>query len=252
MNVPRLIILILMALCLTCSAWAQNENVDFINRPPVPDGYNEVQTMVFKKVNDRFHIHSGIVLEVFPDGLIAYIKTVLINNGLTADNPVERAYQFFESQKDLLQIADPGRELVFDRFICNANGSGLMHFDQVIDGVKVYLGGCYICFDSTGVQLTQFNVEDGGGLLPGAHNINPVPEIDSLETAAIVRADTVYQKNNEGVYYRGLWIANLYDRIRKYPDRAIHLVWRIGSGCKMYSVDAHTGKILYAEQNCSY
>lgn len=252
MNAPRLVKSILMPLCLTCSAWAQNENVDFINRPPVPDGYNEVQTMVFKKVNDRFHIHSGIVLEVYPDGLIGYIKTVLINNGLTADNPVERAYQLFENQKDLLQIADPGRELVFDRFICNKNGSGLMHFDQVIGGVKVFLGGCNIYFDSTGIQLTQFNVEDGGGLLPDAHKINPVPEIDSLEAAGIVLADTVYQKNNKSVYYGGLWIANLYDRIRKFPDHATHLVWRIGTECKMYSVDAHTGKILSAEQNCSY
>jgi hypothetical protein len=250
MNANGLILLILISIGLNCSVFAQSETGVFIMRPVVPAGYNEIQKAVFNKFNDRFKIHSGYAVEINTDGIITNIKTILINNGLTTDDPVERAYQFFELQKDLLQITDPRRELILSDLICSENGSGWMHFDQIVGGVKVYLGGCNIYFDSTGTELTQFDIDYGTGILPKIHELNPIPVIDSFEAVRIVQADTVYGKNKQGVSCQGIWIANSYSRLRKFPDSGIHLVWRIKTYCKMFSIDAHSGKIIFVENSC--
>jgi Zn-dependent metalloprotease len=215
----------------------------------VPDGYNEVQTMVFKKVNDRFRIYSGIVVDINSDGQVVEFKTILINNGLTANHPIERAYQFFENNSDLVLISEPRKELVVSGVTCNEDGSGSIQFEQIIEGVKVYLGGCSVFFDTTGTQLTRFTTElSGSDLLPDAHTINPFPSIDSLQATHIAKADA-YKGKNYGSNFGGLWIADHWNWGRKFRDGNIHLAWRICAGENWYFIDAHTGEILSRERN---
>jgi hypothetical protein len=222
--------------------------------PPPPSDYNEIQKEVFRKINERFGIYSGNVVEVNGDGTIYDIRTNLINAGLTATDPVERAYQFFERHKDLFQIPDPRKELVVEKIVSKEDGSGVIQFKQVVGGVEVYQGGCNIFFDKSGagIQLNRFNCEHIMGLLPDAHNINPIPTIDSLEAGRIAQNDPAHGKNHTYVSYFGIWIGNdHWYGIRPFPDKRAHLFWRLvvngGAhwGSAEYFIDAHTGEILY-------
>jgi Zn-dependent metalloprotease len=231
---------------------AQNYDNAFKMRPAPPDGYNEIQKNIFNKVNDRYHIYSGIVVGVNTDGQVIEFNTELINNGLTATNPIERAYQFFENNKDLILISDPRKEMVVSRVVCNEDGSGSVQFEQVVGGVKVYLSGCSVFFDKSGTQLTRFTTElSGSGLLPDAHTLNLIPSIDSLQAAHIAKADA-YKGENVGSIFGGLWIADHWNWGRKFQDGNIHLAWRICAGENWYFIDAYTGKILSRERNFVY
>lgn len=226
-----------------------------VAQPSPPSDYNEIQRKTFKKANEKFGIYSGVVVDVNRDGLIYDIRTKLINIGLTATDPAERAYQFFERHKDLFKIPDPRQELIVNNIVHGEKGAGVILFDQTVSGVKVYQGGCRVYFDSdsTGAQLNRVNCEYMG-LLPDAHNIDPIPTIDSLEAGRIAQSDPAHGKNYTYVSYLGLWIANDYHYgLRPFPDKQTHLVWRLVvdggayKGSAEYFIDAHTGEILIVQ-----
>lgn len=245
-NLPKILA---AAICLIISA----PNI-YSQAPPPPAEYTEIQKVMFKKANERFGIYSGRVVEINRNGIIYDIRTKLINIGLTATDPAERAYQFFERHKDLYQIPEPRKELVVQSIVPTDSGSGVIMFDQAVGGVKVYQGGCQVYFDSdsAGAQLNRVKCQYTG-LLPDAHNINPVPTIDSLEAGSIAQADPAHEHNETYVTSRGLWIASdYYFGIRPFPDRCTHLVWHLFvnnggySGEAEYFIDAHSGQILLA------
>lgn len=222
--------------------------------PPPPSGYNDIQKEMFNKVNEKFGIYSGNVIEVNRDGIIIEIKTIYMNTGLDASDPVERSYQFFERNKDLFQIPDPRKELAVTNVVHKEDGTGVIFIDQVVGSVKVYGGGCYIAFSciNAEIQLTRFYCNGNLGLLSDAHNINPIPTIDSLQAAQIARADSAHFKNATYVSYYGLWIANDYFHgLRPFPDKRTHLVWHLSvKDCTECFIDAHTGEILYVGSTC--
>jgi hypothetical protein len=241
---------ILFSACLVMQ-WATSAPAQ---APPPPIGYNDIQKEMFKKVNDRFGIYSGNVIEVNRDGIIIEIKTIYMNTGLDASDPVERVYQFFERNKDLFLIPDPRKELAVTNVVHKEDGTGVLLIDQVVGNVKVFEGGCQVAFAciNAETQLTRFYSNGVMGLLPDAHNINPIPTIDSLQAVQIARADSAHVKNPGYVSYYGLWIANGYRRmLGSFADRQIHLVWRLSvKECTECFIDAHTGAILYSGSNC--
>jgi hypothetical protein len=220
--------------------------------PWLPPDYNQAQKETFIRACRRLGTWNDRVYGINTKGFIFEIKTTLINTGLTATDPVESAYQFFELQKDLFQIMDPRKGLVVNRIERINGGSGIIHFDQLIANVRVYMGGCYIQYDSSsaGVQLSRFYCDNQiNGLLPDAHNIDPIPAVDSLEAACIAQADYAHGGGQNYISYLGLWIGNDYFfGIRPFPEKRIHLFWHLIILSDEYFIDAHNGEILF-DQN---
>lgn len=219
---------------------------------PIPDS-TEIQKQIVDLVYNRFHFLRGygIPVQINKDGILINFEGEHINLGLTSSDPVERANRFFERNQDLFQIHDSRSELVFRGKHQYPNGFGIIDFDQIVGGAKVYFGGYRIQFKSDSISTNLISMYSIGiGYVPAARDIHPIPTIDSLEAGRIAQADP---DNNGFRTYTGnyeLYVSSTYDGIHKFDDGRVHLIWLFGlgggifSGSAIYIVDAHTGEIL--------
>ena len=229
----------------TSNAFSQNR--------PTPDS-TDIQRQVVRTIVERFGFrqNDGSGFAVNNHGILTGIRGEGINVGLTSNDPVERVYQFWEHNQDLLQIQNPREELVIPNFRRYPNGSIIVYVDQMVSGVKVLKGGYIIDLksDSSRTWITQIT-SNSHGYLPQARNINTIPTIDSLEAGRIAMNDADNGSGKTRASNYQLWIANFNDE----P----HLIWRLGTGGAVareasfiYMIDAHTGTILDAASAIRY
>jgi hypothetical protein len=218
----------------------------FAQAPPADS--TDIQRETVRRMRQRLDLNrwEGFVdLGVTREGVITGIRGRGINRGLTAADPVERAYQFFERHQDLFQIQNPRQELVV-----GGRDQGHIHFEQIVNGVKVYLRGYQVHFsgDSSGTHIYAID----GVYNPEARSVNTTPTIDSLEAGRIAQADPAHGANTYVCCYK-LWISSTYDGAHSFASGGTHLVWQFSVGGGIYNgaeymVDAHSGEILNVQQ----
>jgi hypothetical protein len=225
----------------------------FAQEHPSPDS-TEIQRQVVELANRRFGFEPGMGCgaDINRNGILRDIVGSQINQGLTSDDPIERANQFFERNQDLFQMQNSRSEMVARGLYRDPNRNGYVDFDQMVGGVKVYLGGYTVEFnsDSSSTTLTYIHAF-GLGYIPEARDINPVPTIDSLEAGRIAQADPDNARFRTYTGNYELYVSSAYDGIHKFDDGRVHLIWMFGlggsrlfDGTAIYIIDAHTGEIL--------
>jgi Zn-dependent metalloprotease len=175
-----------------------------------------------------------------------------LSDGITATDPVEMAYQFFELHKDLFQLDNPKKELLLKS--CNTDkcvGNTHVSLDQVVNDIKVRYGGYALHFKSNG-SLYYLN----GAIDPEARKVDTTPSISAEQAKQIAASNPDYEYNNPYFNDVELLIAHFED--------GYHLVWRFFLGeitadfrdqgglvqtkyDFFYIIDAKTGDILKLE-----
>jgi len=156
-----------------------------------------------------------------------------LSKGLTGTDVVEKAYQFFELNKDLFQIEKPRQELVIRQVIREELST--VKFYWAIDGVKVNYGGYFLQFSRDG---SLYNVE--GQIDPEARSINTKPSISEEQAKQIAMNDSL-NTGQESTFM------DMELVIGKFKDNKFQLAWTFGisnSRPWIYAIDAHTGEIL--------
>jgi Zn-dependent metalloprotease len=164
------------------------------------------------------------------------IPTELSGNlsaGLTASDPVEKAFQFFDLHKTQFHIEDARKEFKL-RSSTKGPISDDYHvkLDQIVNGVKVRSGMYALHFQSDG---SLYLVD--GQIDPEAKKVDTNPAISEEMAKQIAisenNSDTLakdYTKSN------GLLIIN--------TKNGYHLIWDIECGLMIYRIDAQTGTII--------
>jgi Zn-dependent metalloprotease len=181
-----------------------------------------------------------------------------LSAGITATEPVEKAYQYFELHKDLYQINDPRKELKL-KWVHDYTGStGGAHvaFNQVYNGIGVGVGDMRVHLNKEGkIWDVTFKYD------PEARKVDTTPSISEEQAKQIAVSNPDYEYNNPYFGEPELLIAHFED--------GYHLVWRfyLGEitdpyhdyGGKFptkndfyYLIDAKTGQILKLEPGIIY
>jgi Zn-dependent metalloprotease len=167
-----------------------------------------------------------------------------LEKGITATDPLEKCYQFFEIHKDIFGLNDPREELVL-----YVNNPHTKKFYQAHNGVKVQFAGYFMHFNMKG----KLNELDGEIDLE-AKKVATTPAI-SREAAQKIAFDE-FKTNPEipanklvpdTVAPRAVETELMLSRI----DGQFRLVWDIAVGYDMpwggvmrYVIDAQTGAII--------
>jgi Zn-dependent metalloprotease len=216
------------------SAKARNDHTCYVKGSISPDDFCRIEGE-FGKGNLEFInlAANGIPSNLFGD----------INAGITAIDPKEKCYQFFEIHRGLFGLVDPRVELQDYRIISYEGYVSTIKFQQVHNGVKIDFGQYFLHFNRDGT-LNGAN----GHLFPEAREINTTPAISverALERAGADYADYTGLKFD----FSGL---EEFDVKVPEPELIIHarkgkffLCWRVNPGIEFkYFIDAHTGEIV--------
>ncbi len=153
--------------------------------------------------------------------------------GITATEPLEKSYQFFEIHKDLFRLINARSELKCYRIISDDGFVSTIKFRQVHNGIGVEHGQYFVHFCRDG-SIGGAN----GYLNPEARHVNTTPSILKEQAQQIAEAD-----------YKGLKMMGV-----KMPDPELlihgrggklYLCWKVFPGLEYnYYIDAHTGELL--------
>jgi len=182
-----------------------------------------VKALAIGRFGDRIKFDKyGIPIEI----------TGNLSKGLTGTDVVEKAYQFFEINKDIFQIDQPRQELVIGEVIKEATST--VKFYWVLNGVKVQYGGYFLQFSRDG---SLYNVE--GQVDPEARSINTKPSISEEQAKQIAINDSLNAGKPAEIKEMELLIGRFKGEIK--------LAWTFyltNSLSWHYAIDAHTGEIL--------
>ena len=244
---------ILTAFLIATIAVTANSQVPILNKHTHSEGY--------------IHNPTGAIAEEFGEGNLESIELAEngvplilwgdLNKGITATDPIEKCYQFFEIHKDLLGLIKPRDELVFFR------DSGMIkRFYQAHNGVPTD-GSYFVHFDESG------NIEGiTGKIYPEARQINANPKINEGGAISIALSSAKSEYSDEGF---SLWQGLTADdglsnknkssgdyrprlQIKKLEDE-FKLTWlvifyrektEITYSCL---IDAHTGEVIELYDN---
>jgi len=158
-----------------------------------------------------------------------------LSKGITAIDPVEMAYQFFELNKDLYRIESPRDELIVKGIIEGGELGTTIKLGQVVGGIRV---------DSRGFILQYGRAKKlwcvDGQIDPDARQVDATPKITFEQAFQIALADTLDHGPKPVPLNQELVIMRFKD--------GLHLVWDFGMNTGRlpwhYTIDAHTGEIL--------
>jgi Zn-dependent metalloprotease len=175
----------------------------------------------------------GLKFELDENGIPTRIEEDL-SKGITAVDPIEKGYQFFEINKDLFKINNPRKELIVEKA-----STSYIRFSWAPNGVKVGCPGYKIFFNKDGKpNLIK------GEIYIEARNIDTHPKINAEQAKQISLNDSkAYHTTIENV--KGVELL-----IGKFDD-VLRLAWAVNV-CKLdsvifnsdYYIDAQTGEIL--------
>lgn len=109
-----------------------------------------------------------------------------LSDGITATDPVDKAYQFFEIHKDIFQLEDPRSELVLGGVSDDKLGYNHVKLGQVVNGVPVGVVGYRVHIKPNGII---YKVK--GQIDPEARNVdtNPGISVEAAKEIAISNLD---------------------------------------------------------------
>jgi Zn-dependent metalloprotease len=164
-----------------------------------------------------------------------------LSKGLTATDPIEQAYQFFDSNKDLFPIENAKRELIVWQQIGGDEHFGpTVKFYWCVDSVRIH-GATIILNYSRDGKLYNYD----GKFDPEARKVDTKPTLDESEAKQIVVAD----KRSGGEILENTVSDGLI--IIKVNDK-YHLTWAITSGPTSYWIDAKSGAVVKTEASSVY
>jgi Zn-dependent metalloprotease len=187
---------------------------------------------IHKRFNARFSLNeNGIPVSIEGD----------LSRGITATDPIDKAYQFFELNKDIFSMENPRQELILRDVSIPKRGSiTYIKFDQFVESVKVLYNAYTVEIDVNGTIIYA-----GGIYNPALREIDAVPVISKEQSIKIVIAQAKCQHEP--------WLDKIEEETRLLIanlDGNYRLVWRAVFICRnlcgsQYAyIDAKTGEIL--------
>lgn len=161
-----------------------------------------------------------------------------LSKGLTCTDPVDQAYQFFEINKDIFQIASPREEFTI-REVIKDDLFSTVKFYWTVNGTKVRYAGYFLQFSKNG---SLYNIS--GQIDPEARNLVTQPTISKEQAGQLALNDSkAYQTTIENIKSTELTIGRF--------NNVLRLAWIINV-CKLdsvlfnsdYYIDAQNGEIL--------
>jgi len=158
-----------------------------------------------------------------------------LNKGITASDPLERCYQFFELHKELLALDNPREDMVV-----KVQREETIRFYQYFKGIKTHNS-----------HSIHFNPKDGNDIV--GYSASPDPEVRSVDTNYEISKE---QAQQIAVAHCQTLHPDLIMTSTQEPELQIN---RFESGCRLiwkvivfrgmepyysYSIDAHNGEVL--------
>lgn len=221
-------ILILTALLITTLAVTANSQTERMQNRINSDGY--------------IHYPTGAIEEEFGEGNVTGIKyaengtVVAINGrldkGITAAEPLDKCYQFFELHKHLFGLDNPREELVL---ISVSGQFGIHKFRQFYNGIQVGFHRIMVYFSFDGKHSIT---GAGGKFVTEVKSLSSTPAISEEEAIQIATNDYIAQKHKGEPKLIKAELIYLKDSNGDY-----YLAWNIAIRRSEYYIDAMTGNI---------
>ena len=188
------------------------------------------------------HNPKGAIAEEFGEGNVSGIeyaengtvKTINgeLDKGITAVDPLDKCYEFFDIHKHLFGLDNPRDELVF---LNKASGFPIYAFRQYYNGIQIGSHRAMVSFSSdekysiTGVW---------GDFVTEVKSLSSSPAISEKEAIEIATNEYVAQKHEVEAEFRKAELRYLV-----VEDGSYYLGWIIYISFRGYHVDAMTGEV---------
>jgi len=193
---------------------------------------------------EYIHNPTGAIEEEFGEGIVSGIEyaengTVYmiygkLDKGITAVEPLDKCYEFFELHKDLFGLDNPREELVF---YSDSTDIYTLMFRQFHNGIQIGWHRIIVYF-SLKEKYSMIGVK--GKFVTQVKNLSSTPAISEEEAIQIAANDYIAHK-----YKAEPKSGKTELRYLKESDGSYYLAWIIAIGNGGYHINAMTGNIKY-------